>query len=293
MVSRTPFVRFCIFTALDLIGKILEALYRSEGNLPWRHIFLLHRTTYPFTAHLFMASCKPFYARLRVLAATLPGSSWPFTLDLLDSAFVVYIAFSRTSHLFYIGKFNEFISRLRRHCYGFLRPAVVTVLRSLFGGDASAALASLTFVPIAHCYSEEDALKVEKLFIDTEHPPLNEPYVQKLLPVALSHLSLRPHASKRLATTARAARMPARFSQGRTSHKLCVRGRRLRTTLSSLTCWRPPVALRNLLLELATLLARHCQASCAVNFSAYLLRIGPQFGAASNVVRMVSRGFWA
>lgn len=149
-----------------------------------------------------MASCKPFYARLRALAAPLPGSSWPFTLDLLDSAFVVYIAFSRTSHLFYIGKPNEFISRLRRHCYGFLRPEsahpqpYVTVLRSLFGGDASAALASLIFVPIAHCYSEEDALKLEKHLIDTEHPPLNEPYVQKLLPVALSHLSLQPHASK-------------------------------------------------------------------------------------------------
>ena len=66
----------------------------------------------------------------------------------------------------------------------------MTVLRSLFGGDASAALASLIFIPLAHCYSEEDALKLEKLFIDTEHPPLNEPYVQKLLPVVLSHLSL-------------------------------------------------------------------------------------------------------
>ena len=79
-------------TALDLIGKILEILYRSEGSLPWRHIFLLHRFTYPFAAHLLMASCKPFHARIRVLAATLPGSSWPFTLDLLDSAFVIYLS---------------------------------------------------------------------------------------------------------------------------------------------------------------------------------------------------------
>jgi len=182
-----------------------------------------------------MCSVRRTHARPRILAATLPGTTWPLSLDLLDSTFVVYMAWSPLTGLFYIGKTNDFRERLRRHINGFLRQAsshpqpYMVALIAAFKGDAPAALASLVYIPIARCYSEEAALRLEHYLINSEHPPLNEPYVQKLLslPVPMAFIRTRPLSSGHVTPL-------ARFSQGRAfPQELLPRAPAVRTALSS------------------------------------------------------------
>ena len=218
-VSRSGQVRFWSSIVLLLLTGVLEILYRDEGPLPWSSIFQTHRAIYPFAAHFLICSYVRAHARIRLLAATVAGSTWPFSPDVLESTHVVYVIWCPFRRLFYIGKTIDFMARLRRHIYGFLAPdsahpqPYTSVLCAHFGGDAARALASIIFTPISRCFEEEATLRLERRLIDSMHPPLNEPYVKKLLPARVAQRAMRPHHCRRLSVTTAAATKPTRFSQ--------------------------------------------------------------------------------
>lgn len=101
--------------------------------------------------------------------------------------FETQVRLSPRNRYFYIGKTVNFRERLRKHFIGFLRPdsarpqPYMNFLISLAGGCPAAALSGLIFVPIALCINADSALELEQHIINSEHPPLNEPYVSSLL----------------------------------------------------------------------------------------------------------------
>jgi len=109
------------------------------------------------------------------------------------------------------------MERLRRHIYAFLRPELarpqpyMTFLTDRSGACAASALSGMHFVPIAHSATEQETETLEQRTINTEHPPLNVPYVTRLM-AGIS--SLRHHrVQPRLVVSLRASSTLARFKQ--------------------------------------------------------------------------------
>ncbi|CAK0858357.1 unnamed protein product [Prorocentrum cordatum] len=220
-VSRSPRDRKLIIAGLALLQDCLLHLYSFAGSLPWDCIFVLHRLGFVLARHFLMATTHKFYARIRLLAATLPGATWPPTEALMDAPFVVYLMWSPWRRLFYIGKTIYYKERLRKHLYAFLRPSndsqqpYMAYLRHCSGGDAPSAAASWLYLPIARFSSDAAASSLERHLIDVEHPRLNEPHVHRLL-------ALCGPASAPVQWSARGTRIsaapptaPARFTQRR------------------------------------------------------------------------------
>ena len=122
-VSRALQERHFIFTSLAVTSGILLKLYSRAGHLPWHCIFGAHRTMILLPGYLLNSSKLGRHARLRTLASSTRGSTWPpLSLQLLDSKAVVHLAFNPWHKYFYIGKMMDFRERLRKHILGFLRP---------------------------------------------------------------------------------------------------------------------------------------------------------------------------
>ena len=195
-ISRSREIRFCDITTLALVRYALQNVY-SVSPFIWPCIFTLLRSGIVLAASLLMSSTTAFYSKLRALATSLPSSTWPPSPDSLHAEFVVYLIFSPWHKYFYIGKTVDFQQRVRRHLQGLLYPGnhkpqpYMTFLSTLFRGDRAAAAASLIFLPIAHAPNNADLIELERHIIDTVHPPLNEPYVQRLLD------SSGPHSRRR------------------------------------------------------------------------------------------------
>ena len=174
-----------------------------------------------------MCSYIRAHARILYLAATVAGSTWPFSADLLESTFVVYVGWCPLRRLFYIGKTVDFMARLRRHTYGFLRPdsahpqPYMTLLQALSGGDPAHALSSLIFIPVSRCFTEEAAAHLERELIDALHPPLNEPYVQKLLSAAAARHAHRPTRTVSMSVGCKPATSLARMSSSKSWSVFC------------------------------------------------------------------------
>eukprot|EP00959_Pyramimonas_sp_CCMP1952_P127687 2670812-Pyramimonas_sp.AAC.1 len=60
-------------------------LYSDTGPLKWGSIFALQGAGFGLAAHFLMASTFKRHARLRILATTLPRSTWPPSESLLDA----------------------------------------------------------------------------------------------------------------------------------------------------------------------------------------------------------------
>ena len=185
-VSQTTHFRSWFLGTLCLVKASFELLY-GKSPLPWDNIFYMHRIALCLSGRFLMASVRKPHARIRSIAATTPGTLWPPSPSHLDASHVVYIAWSVWSPGFYIGKTVSFRERIRRDLYGLVRPEsspqqpYMRYLIGLFNGCAPAAAASLIFMPVAACASDEAALALEHALISREHPPFNEPYVQRLL----------------------------------------------------------------------------------------------------------------
>ena len=201
-VSWTPHIRDAIVTSLALLHDNLYKVYSSPGPLRWDCIFRLHSVGFLLARHFFMASTFRRHVHLRVLAASLPYSTWPPSELLLDATFVVYVMWSPWRPYIYVGKTIYFKERLRKHIYVFLHPhcdsqqPYMEVLRRQAHGDAPRAASSWLYLPVACCPDDSAAVALEQHLIATVHPHLNEPYVRRLLgthagyPASGGHLRL-------------------------------------------------------------------------------------------------------
>ena len=121
---------------------------------------------------------------------------------------------------FYIGKKTKrFRDGLRKHITGLLYPHRVrpqpymSLLTAHAGGYSISALARSTFVPIAQCSGNLDVFELEQHIINTEHQPLNEPYVSMQLAHIGSPQALRFHkVRKQLVVSARPSHHLAGFA---------------------------------------------------------------------------------
>ena len=225
-VSRTPHIRLAIVTCLTLLQAVLHTHYSLPGPLHWDSIFLLHSMGFVLAGHLLMASTFRRHARLRALAATLPGSTWPPDEQLLEGTFIVYLMWSPWRPYIYVGKTVHFKERLRKHLYAFLTPQndsqqpSMEVLRCQANRDAPLAASSWLYLPIARFSNDAEAVTLEQHLISTEHPHLNEPYVRKLLGTHAGYQALGRH----LRLTAAPPTAPARLTQ-RLAHAHAARPR--------------------------------------------------------------------
>ena len=182
--------------------------------------FTVYHTLSPPTSlwHL-AATYMPAFAFLLLRSLAQPSPSRA-TCWSPPSWYMLFGALAFVSY-FYIGKTVDFMARVRRHTYGFLRSdsahpqPYATFLCGRAGGDAPRALSQLIFTPTARCFSDEAATKTLRHLIDTEHPPLNEPYIRRLLSSACARHGHRPHLMARMTVTARPPTRPARFSHKR------------------------------------------------------------------------------